>query len=455
MIKRPVKIYPAINPIRGEITVPGDKSISHRAVMLGSIAEGHTVIRGFLNGADNRATIAAFRAMGVDIAESFDGDKTVIVHGCGLRGLQESTHEIDCANSGTTARLLTGLLCGQSFSSVITGDDSLQNRPMGRVVKPLSLMGAKISGREDASVFPGRKDSTFLPLKISPARLSGISYATPVASAQLKSSILLAGLYAEGETSVTESAKSRDHTERMLRAMGADIFVKGLTVTIRGDTHLKGMEINVPGDISSAAFFIVAALIVPGSELLIKNVGVNPTRMGIIHILRKMCGEKGKEKIKLINIRGEDLEPTADILVQASSLKGIDIDGEQLLPAIDEFPIITVAAAFAEGTTNISGAHELRVKESDRIAAMFSMLTALGVSCVQSLDGINITGKKFGTLSRKMDYPTLGDHRVAMSLAVAALGAQEGVTIDDSGCVAVSYPKFFKDLEMVRGGKTQ
>ncbi len=448
-MEKNITITPATVPLRGEVTVPGDKSISHRAVMLGSIAEGDTVIKGFLEGADNLATIAAFRAMGVKIEEDLEGDiKTLVVHGAGLRGLTGPANEIDCVNSGTTARLLTGILSGQSFSSSITGDGSLRARPMGRVVKPLTLMGANITGRQDTS-HKGRKDTTFLPLSITPARLRCMSYDTPVASAQLKSSILLAGLYAEGATKVTEPARSRDHTERMLRAMGADINVEGLTTTIRGNAPLKGLQINVPGDISSAAFFMVSALIVPGSELLIKNVGVNPTRTGIIHILRKMCGY-----IELKNIRGEGLEPTADILVKASKLKGVDIDDKALLPALDEFPIITVAAAFAEGTTRISGAGELRVKESDRIAVMARMLSDMGTICTEAPDGINIEGREFGSLSGGV-FMAHGDHRVAMSIAVAALGASGDVTIEDSDCVDVSFPGFFELLQGVRGGKAK
>jgi len=449
MTKSSVTILPATGPIRGEMTVPGDKSISHRAVMLGSIAEGDTTIKGFLDGADNRATIAAFRAMGVNIEERLEaGVKTLIVHGVGLRGLSKPLAEINAMNSGTTARLLTGLLSGQDFSSVITGDDSLRARPMGRVVKPLSLMGARIKGREE-SPSSGRKDTTFLPLNISSALLKGIHYDTPVASAQLKSSILLAGLYAEGETKVTEPAQSRDHTERMLKAMGAEIRADGLTTAIRGGAALKGIDIDVPGDISSAAFFMVAALIVPGSELLIKGVGVNATRTGIIHILRNMGAH-----IELKNIRGEDLEPTADILVKATELKGIDIDGTALLPAIDEFPIITVAAAFAKGTTKISGAGELRVKESDRIAAMASHLKGMGLSCMEEPEGINIDGARAGAL-RGCRCTCHGDHRIAMSLAIAALGAGDPLTIEDSHCVDVSYPGFFSTLQKVRGGKGQ
>jgi len=405
--------------------------------MLGSIAEGDTTIRGFLRGADNLATISAFRAMGINIEEKED---VLVVHGKGLKGLSQPPDVINAMNSGTTARLLTGILSGQSFGSVITGDASLRGRPMGRVVQPLSLMGADISGE---------KDSTLLPLVIRPAKLRGISYNTPVASAQLKSAILLAGLYAEGETKVTEPAQSRDHTERMLKAMGADITAEGLTTAIKGGVTLRGLHIDVPGDISSAAFFMVAALIVPGSELLIKGVGINPTRTGIVHILKEMGGD-----IELTNMRGEDLEPTADILVRASKLKGMNIDGHTLLPAIDEFPIITIAAAFAEGRTKISGAGELRVKESDRIAAMAHVLAAMGLSCEEEPEGMSITGMEYGRLCGG-NFKSHGDHRVAMSLAIAALGAQEELIIDDAACVDVSYPGFFKALDGVCGGKAQ
>ncbi len=435
-----VTILPLKKPVRGEISITGDKSISHRAVMLGAIAEGDTVIRGFLYGADNRATVAAFRAMGLEIEEGFEkGAKTLIVHGTGLRGLREPDDIINALNSGTTARLLTGLLCGQSFFSVITGDDSLRTRPMKRIVEPLSLMGGRISGRVE---------STLLPLAITPSELKGINYSTPVASAQLKSSILLAGLYARGRTSVTEPALSRNHTETMLKAMGADITVDNLTVTISGERPLKGIHIDVPGDISSAAFLMVAALIVPESRLLIKGVGVNPTRMGIIHILKKMGGD-----ITLLNLKGDGFEPRADILVSASNLKGINITGTELLPAIDEFPIITIAAAFAEGSTGISGAGELRVKESDRISVMRGILRGMGVSCEEAPDGLSLEGREYGTLGGG-SFNTRGDHRVAMSLAVAALGAREEVTIEDGHSVDVSYPGFFTALhEISRTGK--
>jgi len=428
-------IKPSSSPLSGEVFVPGDKSISHRAVMLAAIGEGDTVIRGLLRGADNLATMGAFRAMGIEME---DRGNAVVVHGRGLRGLKEPGNVIDAMNSGTTARLLTGLISGQGFFSVITGDESLRTRPMGRVVRPLREMGAVITGR---------KDSTLLPLAIGPANLRGITNETPVASAQLKSAILLAGLYAEGKTTVIEPAKSRDHTEQMLRAMGAEITMDGRIVAVEGGAVLNGMEIDVPGDISSAAFLMVAALIVPGSELLIRNVGINPTRTGIIDILKKMGGD-----IQIENKRGEGLEPTADILIRASRLKGIEIDGEALLPAIDEFPIITVAAGFAEGSTKISGAGELRVKESDRIAAMAGILTRLGVRCDEADDGMTIEGAGFGAL-RGGTFKTHGDHRVAMSLAVAALGASEDVSIYDASCVDVSYPGFFRDLTRVMGKK--
>jgi len=430
-MKKHVKINPCSAPLRGEIKVPGDKSVSHRAVMLGAVARGETTIRGLLPGADNRATMAAFRAMGVEMEER---GGVAVVHGRGRGGLKEPEDVIDARNSGTTARLLSGLLSGQGFFSVITGDASLRARPMGRVVEPLSEMGAEIIGRSGA---------TLLPLAIGPASLKGISYWTPVASAQLKSAILLAGLNAEGKTTVTEPARSRDHTERMLRAMGAGLTIDGLSVTIEGGGELHGIEIDVPGDVSSAAFFMVAALIVPGSEILIRNVGVNPTRTGIIDILGAMGGD-----IKVENLRGEGLEPTADIIVRASKLQGIKITGADLLPAIDEFPVITVAAAFAEGVTEITGAEELRVKESDRIAAMAALLDAMGVRCVESPGGLVIEGREFGTLGGG-EFPAQPDHRVAMSLAVAALGAGEEVSIHDASSVDVSYPGFFTDLSRI------
>ena len=418
--------------LKGEITVPGDKSISHRSVILGSIAEGRTEISGFLEGEDNLSTIAAFSLMGVNIER--DGSR-VTVEGRGLDGLQEPTDVINAGNSGTTTRLLLGLLAGRPFFSVITGDESLRSRPMKRVVEPLTQMGAVITGRKGSSV---------LPLSVSGRRLKGIAYRTPVASAQLKSAILLAGLSADGETIVNEPEKSRDHTERMLRLFGADVKTSGNSTSVRSTNRLTGCKIIVPGDISSAAFFMAGAAFTTGSELLIKDTGINPTRVGIIDILKKMGGS-----IELNSVRESSGEPVGDILVRGSRLKGVDIDGSELLPAIDEFPIICVAAAFAEGTTRISGAGELRVKESDRIAVMSECLAAIGIKNTEIEDGIIIEGlgaknAKGGTIK------SYGDHRIAMALAMAALRTETGVEIEGAASVDVSFPGFFKLLSKVR-----
>ena len=396
--------------IRGAITVPGDKSISHRAVMLGSIADGVTEVEGFLEGEDNLSTIGAFRSMGVVIDRP--GPSRVTIHGRGMRGLAEPGDVLDAGNSGTTARLLTGLLSAQPFYSVLTGDASLRSRPMKRVVEPLRLMGAAITGRKDGSL---------LPLSISGGKLAGIEYRTPVASAQLKSALLLAGIYAEGRTTVIEPGKSRDHTERMLRYFGAQVRVDGTATTVGSTKALSGCRIIVPGDISSAAFFMVAAMITTdASELLISGVGVNPTRPGIIDILRKMGGS-----VELVDEREECGEPVADILVRSSRLKGVEISGTELLPAIDEFPIICVAAAFAGGTTSITGAGELRVKESDRISAMSRCLSAIGSSAVESADGIKIEGNSGGNV-RGGRVDSVGDPRVSVAMAVGPPGSAAG-----------------------------
>lgn len=418
--------------LKGEITVPGDKSISHRAVFLGSIAEGVTEIEGFLDGEDNLSTVGAFKAMGVRIDTT--GDGRVRVEGRGAEGLSEPSDIIDAGNSGTTTRLLAGVLSAQPFFTVITGDESLRKRPMKRVVEPLTMMGASICGR---------KSNSLLPLAISGRKLKGISYSTPVASAQLKSAILLAGLYASGDTTVTEPDRSRDHTERMLSLFGADISTDGKAVTVRSTKRLVGCKIIVPGDISSAAFFIVGAMITPSSELMIKNVGVNPTRTGIIEILRRMGGS-----ITAVNERVVSGEPVADLLVRSSRLKGIDIDGPGLLPAIDEFPVICVAAAFAQGTTTVSGASELRVKESDRVAVMAESLKAVGVNCTEKEDGIVIQGVAGAVSGGKVK--SHGDHRIAMSLAVAALRSERGIEISGAKSVDVSFPGFFTLLESVK-----
>ena len=415
--------------VRGEISVPGDKSISHRSIMLGSIARGVTTVRGLLRGEDNMATLNAFRTMGIEVAD--DGE-TVRLSGKGLFGLSEPEDVLDCGNSGTSMRLLTGLLAGQRFFSVLTGDQYLRRRPMRRVVGPLGTMGARIAGRAG-----GEK----APLAITGTPLAGIRYASPVASAQVKSALLLAGLYAEGETVVTEPHLSRDHSERMLRQFGADLEVRVDGIAIRGGRELSGQEIVVPGDISSAAFFLVAGLIVPGGELLIRGVGVNPTRTGIIDILTMMGGD-----IVLENQRDVCGEPVADLLVRSSSLKGIEIGGDLVPRAIDEFPVLCVAAATASGRTVVREAEELRVKETDRIAAMAANLRLAGVTVEETPDGMVIEGRE-GLLPFTAE--SRGDHRIAMSMLIAALVAGGPCTVRDIDCIATSFPNFFALLEKV------
>lgn len=426
-----ITIRPAAS-VKGEITVPGDKSISHRSIMLGAIANGTTSVRGFLRGGDNMATMGAFRSMGVGISD--DGE-TVVIQGRGLHGLIEPGDVIDCGNSGTTIRLITGLLAGQSFFSVVTGDQYLRKRPMKRVVEPLTRMGARILGR---------KQSSLAPLAISGGALNAIGYESPVSSAQVKSAIMLAGLYADGETSVREPSLSRDHSERMFRLFGASLETFDCGVTVRGGVELQGQDITVPGDISSATFFMVAALITPGSELLIRNVGVNPTRTGAIDILQAMGGD-----IRLLDQRELSGEPVADILVRTSRLKGCAIAGSVVPRAIDEFPAICVAAACAEGTTTVREARELRVKETDRISAMATNLRKLGVTVEECDDGMDVTGIE-RLAGGSVD--SFGDHRIAMSLAVAALVSTDGITITDTGCIATSFPSFFPLLEKVTRG---
>ncbi len=417
--------------LSGTVTVPGDKSISHRAVIFGAIAEGITKVTGFLPGEDNFSTIKAFMAMGVDIKE--DSPTELTIQGKGLRGLTEPANIIDAGNSGTTTRLLIGLLAAQPFTSTITGDVSLRERPMMRVVEPLRKMGAVIDGRDEGRL---------LPLTIKGGELKAIDHKSPVASAQLKSCLLIAGLYAEGTTTVTEPMKSRDHTERMLWAFGVGVDVDGNSVSIGKERRLKGTTINVPGDISSAAFFIVGAIITKGSKLRINNVGLNPTRIGIIDILKKMGAS-----IEVVNQKNAK-EPAGDLIVRSCDLKGIDIDGAELLPAIDEFPIICVAAAFAKGTTRITGAGELRVKESDRIFAMARALEALDVEVEEEDNGIIIVGSADSEgLIRGGSVGSSGDHRIAMAMAIAGLASREGVEIRGPECVDVSYPGFFKDLK--------
>lgn len=423
-----ITIQPAAS-VRGEITVPGDKSISHRSIMLGAIANGVTTVRGFLRGEDNLSTMHAFRAMGVEIKD--DGE-TIQITGRGLHGLEEPGDVLDCGNSGTTIRLITGLLSGQSFFSVVTGDQYLRKRPMKRVVEPLTRMGARIAGRSGG---------TLAPLAITGGSLTGICYQSPVSSAQIKSSLMLAGLYADGETTVSEPSLSRDHSERMFKLFGASLVRNETGVTVKGGVELTAQEVTVPGDISSAAFFMVAALITPQSELLIKNVGVNPSRTGVIDILQAMGGD-----IQLLNLRDVSGEPVADILVRSSCLKGIAISGGVVPRAIDEFPAVCVAAARAEGITTIRDARELRVKETDRITAMADNLRKLGITVTESEDGMDITGSDH-LLGGTVD--SSGDHRIAMSMSVAALVASSAITVTDISCVATSFPTFFPLLEKV------
>ena len=415
--------------IRGEIRVPGDKSISHRSIMFGSIACGVTRVTGFLRGEDALATLEAFRAMGVEIE---DDGTTLTIHGKGLRGLSEPTDVLDCGNSGTSMRLLAGLLAGQGFFSVLTGDKYLRARPMKRVVGPLSRMGARILGRAG-----GEK----APLAIQGSPLKGIEYDSPVSSAQVKSAIMLAGLYAEGETVVREPHLSRDHSERMLRHFGAQVETFPGGVKLSGGVELSGRDIAVPGDISSAAFFMVAALIVPGSELLIRGVGVNPTRTGIIDILKGMGGD-----LELLNPREESGEPVADLRIRSSKLKAMEISGELVPRAIDEFPAICVAASLAQGTTVVSGASELRVKETDRIAAMAANLRLAGVQVVETPDGMEITGR---SSLNGCAAESFGDHRIAMSMMVAGLAARGETSVSDVDCIATSFPGFRELLQGV------
>ena len=415
--------------INGEITLPGDKSISHRAVILGSLASGVTNVEGFLKSEDTFSTIKAMQLLGTDI--TWQGE-LLKIKGSGLHGLKEPKNIIDAGNSGTTARLLIGLLSAQNFSSSITGDKYLQKRPMGRVINPLRTMGAKIQAKDDSK----------LPLSIQGARLTGISYKMPVASAQVKSSILLAGLFAQGQTEVIELVPTRDHTEKMMQYLGIDLQAAGNSIKISKSDGFKAADILIPSDFSTAAFFIVAALINPNSQILIKNVGINPYRIGAMEILLSMGGD-----IELINKRELNGEPVADIVAKSSSLRGINISGEMIPKAIDELPAVAVAACFADGTTKITDAGELRVKETDRIKATVCELKKLGADIEELSDGMKIEGRERLTGSECTSW---GDHRIAMSVAIAATRANGQTTIEDSNAAAVSYPQFFETLKSIR-----
>lgn len=408
--------------LRGRIRVPGDKSISHRALMLGAIAEGITQVSGFLEGEDSLATLRALRALGVPIEGPDEG--RVRIQGVGLRGLRAPSSDLDLGNSGTSLRLLCGLLAGQPFATTLAGDPSLSRRPMRRVTDPLRQMGARIQTTDRGTV----------PLRITPvAGLNPIDYRMPVASAQVKSCLLLAGLYAGGETCVTEPAPSRDHTERMLAAFRYPVRRAGSRVCVTGGGRLTACRLEIPGDLSSAAFFLVGASIAPGSDLTLEQVGVNPTRIGVLNILRAMGAD-----ITLTNPRDLGGEPVADVRIRSTPLRGIVIPRDQVPLAIDEFPALFIAAACARGKTLLTGAEELRVKESDRIRVMAEGLAALGVAVAPRADGIEITGGDYG--GGQVDSG--GDHRVAMAFAIAALRAGEPVGVRNCANVNTSFPGF-------------
>ena len=422
---------PAFKPLRGTLTVSGDKSISHRAVMLGSLATGTTEIEGFLPGEDCLSTIRCFRSMGVQIEQN---GSSVKVFGRGLRELTAPAGILDCGNSGTTTRLLSGVLAAQHFNSVLSGDASIQRRPMKRIMIPLRAMGADItsvSGNDCA------------PLSVHGKQLYGIHFNSPIASAQVKSAVLLAGLYASGQTTVTEPALSRDHTERMLRSFGAKVLTGNFedrpSVTVTETQNLYGTEISVPGDISSAAFFLVGASIVPGSEVVLRNVGINPTRDGVISALRAMGA-----KIEVLEVRNEDSEPAADLLVRYAPLHGTEIGGALIPRLIDELPVLAAAAAVAEGRTVIRDAAELKVKESNRIRTMAEGLSRLGAKVEETEDGLIIDG---GAALHGGAVVSYSDHRIAMSFAILSLVTDGEVRISDPDCVNISAPTFYEDLK--------
>lgn len=411
--------------LRGEIRVPGDKSISHRSIMLGSLADGVTIVDGFLEGEDSLCTLQAFRDMGVKIERPSAG--RVVINGVGINGLQAPTKPLYLGNSGTSMRLLAGLLAGQKFSTVLTGDSSLSKRPMKRVSEPLKLMGANLT------LQPGG----LCPIHIEPAKLKGIDYQMPMASAQVKSCLMLASLYAEGETRLQEPAPCRDHTERMLQGFGYKVDVKGNEIRVRGGGSLKAGDIDVPADISSAAFFLVGASICPGAELILRHVGINPTRVGVINILKAMGAD-----IHTLREYVAGGEPVADLRVRYAPLRGIAIPEDQVPLAIDEFPTLFIAAACADGTTTLTGAEELRVKESDRIQTMADGLAVLGVKHEVKPDGIVIQGVGQGGKLGSGTIHSHGDHRIAMSFTMASLRASGAVTILDCNNVATSFPGF-------------
>lgn len=424
-----MKFHPC-RRLNGEVTVPGDKSVSHRGVMFGAIAKGTTEIRNFLQGADCLSTISCFRQMGIEIENS---GSSVLVHGKGLRGLRKPDNILDCGNSGTTIRLISGILAPQNFSCTLTGDASIRKRPMKRIIDPLSQMGACIRSLHDNGCAP---------LEITGTPLHSVHYTSPVASAQVKSSILLAGLYADGETRVTEPYVSRNHTEQMLSHFGASVRTEDTTAIVRPARELYGQKILVPGDISSAAFFLAAGLIVPNSQILIHNVGINPTRNGIL----KVCKAMGAD-LTLLNENHDSGEPTADILVKSSSLHGTIVGGAVIPALIDELPMIAAMACFADGETIIRDAAELKVKESNRIEVMVRGLSAMGADVEETEDGMIIRGGKplhGAVIDSKLD------HRIAMTFAIVSCMAEGETEILGAECVNISYPEFYRDLERLK-----
>jgi len=430
-------------PLKGVIDVPGDKSITHRAIILASLAEGMSTVRSYCRGEDCLNTVRAFQSLGVRIDET---PERLQIHGKGMWGLTEPLGPIDCGNSGTGIRLMAGLLAGQDFFTVLTGDASIRRRPMGRVVKPLRAMGATIAGR---------KGGELAPLAMTGTRLKGMAYASPVASAQIKSSLLLAALYADGVTTISEPRLSRDHTERMFAYFGIPCHREGCTVRIEGRPAVRwsGKTVVVPGDVSAAAFFLVGGTIVPDSDVTIRAVGMNPTRIGLLDILRQMGAQ-----IEVLNQREEAGEPVADLRVRSAPLHGVTIGPEQIPQTIDEFPILCVAAAVAEGETVVTGAEELRVKESDRIATMATELRAMGATIEERADGMVIQGLGRQGVNGRLTGATCtshGDHRVAMAVAIGALTAVQPTLIQDTACIETSFPAFDRTLAELLAGAEQ
>lgn len=424
-----VRVPQASRPLRGELEVPGDKSIGHRAVMLGAVARGETRIENLSRGADNSSTVAAFRRMGVEFRRE---DGALCIEGRGWDGLRPPQETIDCGNSGTTMRLLTGLLAGRPFTATLDGDGSLRSRPMKRVIDPLTRMGARVAGRG------GRA-----PLEIEGGGLHGIAYASPVASAQVKSAVLLAGLQARGETRFEEPCRSRDHTEIMAREFGAAVESAGPEVVVRGGQELSGTRLKVPGDMSSAAFLAVAAAAVPGSDLCVRGVGCNPTRSGAVEVLRSMGAD-----IEMTRVREENGEPVADLRIRGGRLEGTEVPADLAPRTIDEYPVLFVAAALARGCTLFRYVGELRFKESDRIAVMGRELAKLGVKVEERGDDVAVEG---ADRLRGASVESHGDHRVAMALAVAGLSAEGGVLLSGEECIGVSFPGFFESLGKIGG----